>query len=96
MRIGKVIGGVTLNMCHPSIKGATFRVVVPLSLANLTGESDEPAEEFVVFDELGSGHGNQIAVSEGGEAAQPFYPELKPVDAYCAAILDRVRVGGQP
>jgi hypothetical protein len=31
-----------------------------------------------------------IAISEGAEAAQPFRPELKPVDAYCAAILDSV------
>ena len=35
-----------------------------------------------------------IAVSEGGEAAQPFQPEMKPVDAYNAAILDRIDVTG--
>ena len=32
------------------------------------------------------------AVSEGGEAAQPFYPQVKPVDAYNAAILDNIQV----
>jgi len=29
-------------------------------------------------------------ISEGTEAAQPFYPNLKPIDAYAAAILDTV------
>jgi hypothetical protein len=33
-----------------------------------------------------------VALSEGGEAAQPFRPELKPVDAYNAAILDELDV----
>ena len=45
-----------------------------------------------MFDELGAGLGCRIAISEGGEAAQPFYPELKPVDAYNAAILDNVSI----
>jgi len=46
----------------------------------------------VVYDSLGAGVGERIAVSEGGEAAQPFRPAEKPVDAYSAAILDQVRV----
>ncbi len=33
-----------------------------------------------------------IAVSDGAEAAQAFRPALKPVDAYCAAILDVVHI----
>ena len=53
----------------------------------------EPAgEELVVYDELGAGQGSLIAISEGGEAAQPFYPNMKPVDAYNGAILDSVDV----
>jgi microcompartment protein CcmK/EutM len=44
----------------------------------------------VVYDELGAGLGSQIAMSEGAEAAQPFRPEIKPIDAYNAAVLDRV------
>ena len=36
--------------------------------------------------------GSRIAVSEGGEAAQPFYPEMKPIDAYNAAILDSIHI----
>jgi ethanolamine utilization protein EutN len=92
MRIGKVIGTVTLSRWHASMQGARYQVAVPLSLTNLTGESDEFAEEFVVYDELGAGEDALIAISEGGEAAQPFRPADKPVDAYNAAILDNVSV----
>lgn len=90
MRIGRVIGTVTLNRRHPSIEGARFKLVVPLSLDNLTGRSQVDAEEFTVYDELGAGTGSLIAISEGREAAQPFHPEVKPIDAYNAAILDNV------
>ena len=45
-----------------------------------------------MYDDLGSGDGDRIAFSEGGEAAQPFYPEDKPIDAYNAAILDRIEI----
>jgi microcompartment protein CcmK/EutM len=92
MRIGTVIGTVTLNGSHPSLRGASYRLAVPLSLANLQGNYGEIAEEFVVYDELGAAVGSQIAISEGAEAAQPFRPELKPVDAYNAAILDNIEL----
>ncbi|MDZ4817726.1 MAG: EutN/CcmL family microcompartment protein [Planctomycetota bacterium] len=92
MRIGKVIGTVTLCRTHSALKGASYRVVVPLSLANLQGDQSSVAEEFVVYDELGAGIDSLIAISEGGEAAQPFRPEIKPVDAYAAAILDSLQM----
>lgn len=92
MRIADVIGSVTLNRCHSSVAGGTWKLVVPLSWDNLLGQSDEPAEEIAVFDELGAGVGSRIAISEGREAAMPFYPEVKPIDAYNAAILDSLTV----
>ena len=88
MRIGDVVGTVTLNRSHPSLLGARFKLVVPLNWENLAGRCDEPLEEIAVFDELGAGVGSRIAISEGREAAMPFYPEVKPIDAYNAAILD--------
>ena len=90
MRIAKVIGTVTLSRSHPSFKGARLRVVVPLALENLSGQAEPTAEELVVWDELGAGIGDHVAISEGPEAAQPFRPELKPVDAYNTAILDQI------
>lgn len=96
MRLAKVIGNVTLNRAHPALQGGRFPLVVALSLDNLTGASDAESEPFAVYDELGAGVGCIIAVSEGGEAAQPFAPNYKPVDAYNAAILDEVRVQPLP
>lgn len=90
MRIGEVIGTVTLSRWHPSLAGARFKLVVPLSLSDLRGQGGKRAEEITVFDQLGAGVGHWIAFSEGREAAMPFYPQDKPLDAYCAAILDAV------
>ena len=99
MRIAKVVGTVTLNRCHPSFHGARLRLVVPLSLADLRGERQPQAEEFqpqaeemVAWDDQSAGIGNLIAMSEGAEAAQPFRPDLKPVDAYASAVLDQVEI----
>ena len=90
MRIAKVVGTVTLSRCHESFCAARLRLVQPLSLAELRGEREPQADELVVWDELGSGIGNLIAMSEGGEAAQPFRPNDKAVDAYASAILDQI------
>lgn len=94
MRIGRIVGNVTLNRWHPSLSGAAYKLVVPLSLEGLAADRDgSPSgawEALVVYDELGAGQGSLIAISEGGEAAQPFLPAEKPVDAYDAAILDRI------
>jgi microcompartment protein CcmK/EutM len=92
MRIAKVVGTVTLNRCHPSFVGARLRLVVPLSLAELRGESQTQADELVAWDDNGAGLGSLVALSEGAEAAQPFRPALKPVDAYAAAILDEINL----
>lgn len=92
MRIGEVIGTVTLNRTHPTLVGARLKIAVPMTLAELAENREPTGEELVVFDELGAGVGSQIAISEGGEAAQPFYPDLKPVDAYNAALLDAIDI----
>ena len=92
MRIADVIGNVTLSRWHPSLSGGVWRVAVPLSAAALRGEAAGRGEPFVVYDEFGAGEGSRIAVSEGVEAAAPFLPEQKPIDAYNAVILDVVSV----
>ena len=90
MRIGEVIGTVTLNRFHASIAGQALKLVVPLGWENLAGRGQERLEETVVLDELGAGLGARIAISEGREAAMPFHPQIKPIDAYNAAIIDRL------
>jgi len=92
MRIARVIGKLTLSKCESSIRGARWLVVVPYSLAGLKGDEGAIGEEFVVYDELGATEGQMVAVSEGAEAAGPFHPDQKPIDAYCAAILDTIDV----
>lgn len=92
MRIGEVIGTVTLSRCHSTLNGSTWKVVVPLDLPALIGEEGGRGEPLVVFDELGSGEGSVVAISESAEASAPFYPDKKPLDAYCAALLDTVDI----
>jgi ethanolamine utilization protein EutN len=91
MRIAEVIGSVTLSRVHPALVGARWLIGVPFSLEGLRQEKPD-GEDLVVFDQLGAGPGSRIGFSEGGEAAAPFLPEKKPVDAYCASILDQLVV----
>jgi ethanolamine utilization protein EutN len=98
MRIAEVIGRCTLSVCHPSLRGAKWLIGVPLTqegIQNVSAGKSKKSdagrnEAFVIYDDLGAGAGDLIAVSEGAEAAAPFAPNLKPIDAYNAAILDRV------
>jgi ethanolamine utilization protein EutN len=92
MRIAEVIGSVTLSRVHPSMVGARWVIGVPFSLAALREDNAPDGEDVVIYDNLGAGVGACIGFSEGGEAAAPFHPEKKPVDAYCACILDTVVV----
>lgn len=92
MRIAKVIGNVTLSRCHPTFTGARLRVCIPMSYEELIEERDPQGDSLVAWDQLGAGVGSLIGLSEGPEASQPFRPDIKPVDAYAAAILDDVQV----
>jgi len=92
MRIAKVIGTVTLSRAHPSLASSRWILAVPFSLQTLQANLPPDGEDLVVFDNLGAGNGNRIGFSEGGEAAVPFLPQRKPVDAYCACILDSLTI----
>ena len=92
MRIADIIGTVTLNRAIPAFQGCRLRLAAPLSLENLTQGTEPDADQIVVWDEMSAGIGDRIAMAEGPEAAQPFRPELKPVDAYNAAILDSIDI----
>ena len=89
MRLGKTIGTVTLVQPHATMRGGVLRLVVPLATADLAA-GDGPAEPLVAWDDLGAGDGQLVAFSEGGEAAQPFRPLDKPVDAFIAALIDHL------
>lgn len=88
MRIGTVIGRVTLSVRHPAFVGERLLLTLPWKTATLAGDKVfDPG--IVVYDELGAATGQIIAISEGREAACPF-PKPTPVDAYCAALIDEI------
>lgn len=90
MRIAQIVGSVTLNQIHPSMRGGTLKIAIPLGLDDLQTAGSPQAEDLVLYDEFGAGLGDRVLLSEGAEAAQPFFPNLKPVDAYNAGILDEI------
>jgi microcompartment protein CcmK/EutM len=92
MRIAEVIGTVTLSRAHPSVTGLRLILGVPYSLRALRENALPDGEDLVICDLLGAGNGQRVAFSEGGEAAAPFHPEKKPVDAFCACLLDQIAV----
>ena len=92
MRIAQVIGKVSLLRVHDSLRGASYKLVVPLTQAGLRGDEAGRGEPLVMFDSLGAGEGSFVAMSESAEAAAPFHPATKPVDAYNAAILDSINL----
>ena len=90
MRIAEVIGTVTLSRAHPTLVRRTLDHRRAFQSYGLDARMRKPdGEDMVIFDCLGAGNGSRIGFSEGGEAAVPFLPERKPVDAYCACILDQ-------
>lgn len=89
MRIGKVIGRITLNRCYDTLVGGRFLLVEVQDRFALAGQPRQTRESVVVYDHLGACDGDLIAFSESREATMPFYPEkIVPIDAYNSAILD--------
>ena len=86
MRMGTVIGRVTLSVRSPKYIGERLLLTLPWNTDTFNGE-DKHDPAIVVYDQLGAGVGQQIAISEGREAACPF-EKPTPVDAYCAALVD--------
>lgn len=90
MRIAEVIGKVVLSRAHPSLKGARFVIAAPMPKEALVEGSRLRGEEVIAYDDLGASPGDRIGLSEGGEAANPFGKDVKPVDAYCACLIDQI------
>jgi ethanolamine utilization protein EutN len=94
MKLGTVIGRVTLSRSVEALKGGRFLIVSPFSraqyaagLAAKPGLGTEPS--LVVYDDLGGGVGQVIGYEEGREAAQPF-SQPTPIDAINAALVDEM------
>lgn len=91
MQLYQVNGTVTLSRAHPSFMGASLKTAESYG-ETLQGMTLKDPDLVVVWDDLGATFGSIIAVSDGAEAAQPFRPSQKPVDAYNAAIIDELNV----
>lgn len=92
MRLGHVIGKVTLNVADPALRGGRFLLVQPLNRDQFAGAPATPLAKgatVVVYDELGATTGQIIGFTEGAEATAPF-SQPTPVDAYNAAIVDEI------
>lgn len=94
MRLGKVIGRVTLSLTVPSLEGGRWLVVSPFSREFFQkgheapeGMSREPS--LIVYDNLGGGVGDTIGFIEGREAAAPFETPT-PIDAFNGALITEV------
>ena len=94
MRLGTVIGRVTLSVSVPALVGARYLVVSPFSREHFQRGTETPAglsqePSLVVYDDLGGGVGQTIGFIEGREAACPF-DDPTPVDAINAALVDEI------
>ena len=92
MRLGHVIGRVTLAKQDPAYRGGRFLLVQPLSKAQYQGAAMTPLApgvSLVVYDRLGAGVGHIVGFTEGSEAAMPF-DQPTPVDAFNSAIVDQI------
>ena len=94
MKLGSVIGRVTLNKTVPALKGARWLIVSPFTREHYQRGMDTPPgmskdPSLVVYDDLGGGVGQTIGYVEGREAAQPFDAPT-PIDAINAALVDEV------
>lgn len=94
MKLGTVIGRVTLSKSVDLLIGGRYLVVSPLTreqyargLKKAGGMGKDPS--LVVYDDIGGGVGDVIGYEEGREAAQAFdvYP---PIDALNVALVDEM------
>ena len=92
MRLGHVIGRVTLSHQDPAYRGGRFLLVQPFAAPQFAGAPMTPlapGSSLVVYDNLGAAQGHVIGFTEGAEAAVPF-TQPTPVDAFNAAIIDQI------
>ena len=94
MKLGAVIGRVTLSQTVPARIGARWLIVSPFTREHYQRGTDTPEglskdPTPVVYDNLGGAVGQTIGYIEGREAASPF-DRPTPVDAINAALVDEI------
>lgn len=94
MKLGRVIGRVTLNQVVRELEGARWLIVSPFTRDHYQRGTETPdgmtrEPSLVVYDNIGGGLGQTIGYVEGREAAMPF-DSPTPVDAINVALVDEV------
>lgn len=94
MKLGAVIGRVTLSRMLEALEGGRWLIVSPFTREHYQNGSETPVglskdPSLVVYDDLGGGVGQTIGYVEGREAAQPF-SKPTPIDAINAALVDEI------
>lgn len=94
MRLGTVIGRVTLSVTVPALEGARWLIISPFTREHFQQGADTPPgmskdPSLVIYDALGGGLGQTVGFVEGREAAQPF-AQSPPIDAINAALVDEI------
>jgi microcompartment protein CcmK/EutM len=94
MKLGTIIGRVTLSRAVDSFKGGRFLLVSPFGREQFVAGLNAPASmskdySLVVYDNLGANVRQVVGYEEGREAAQPF-PQPTPVDAINVVLADEM------
>jgi carbon dioxide concentrating mechanism protein CcmL len=94
MKLGAVIGRVTLSRCVEPLIGGRFLIVSPFAREQYERGLDAPVSfgkdpSLVVYDDIGGNVKQVIGYVEGREAAQPF-AQPTPVDAINVALVDEL------
>ena len=92
MKLARTIGSVTLSRSHPSMTAAKLRCVEIVDDIDRIDTQPLGGDTIVAWDLCGTGIGDLVAMAEGPESAQPFYPDRKPLDASIVALLDDVEL----
>lgn len=94
MKLGTVVGRVTLSKTVKALEGGRFLIVSPFSRQQFAAGLDAPMSlgtdpSLVIYDDIGGGVKQIIGYVEGREAAQPF-EQPTPVDAINVALVDEM------
>lgn len=90
MKLGRVIGNITLSHADSGFRGGRFIVISPAGADELTGKNSSGISDgwsLIAYDNIGAGVGDDILYVEGAEAMQPF-DYRTPLDAVSVALLD--------
>lgn len=92
MKLARTIGTLTLSKFHPALHSAQLRCVEIVSSMDRIETVPLGGDTVIAWDLCGARDGDLVALAEGPEAAQPFRPDIKPLDASIVALIDEINL----